>query len=107
MLTSIELLFWQCTRGVAIALFFFFQAEDGIRDVAVTGVQTCALPICNNSLTEALHDAFGGVPGRGGGGPVTRFGTTRAVDGLDLTVPVGLVYGVSGLNGAGKANSGN
>src|SRR5256884_878116 len=27
-------------------LFFFFQAEDGIRDVAVTGVQTCALPIC-------------------------------------------------------------
>src|SRR2546429_5852306 len=28
------------------AFFFFFQAEDGIRDVAVTGVQTCALPIC-------------------------------------------------------------
>src|SRR2546429_6696806 len=25
---------------------FLFQAEDGIRDVAVTGVQTCALPIC-------------------------------------------------------------
>src|SRR5687768_18331241 len=28
-----------------IFFFFFFQAEDGIRDVAVTGVQTCALPI--------------------------------------------------------------
>src|SRR6266536_5097520 len=27
-------------------LFFFFQAEDGIRDPLVTGVQTCALPIC-------------------------------------------------------------
>src|SRR2546422_2640786 len=27
-------------------VLFFFQAEDGIRDVAVTGVQTCALPIC-------------------------------------------------------------
>src|SRR5207302_3793490 len=27
-------------------LFFFFQAEDGIRDFHVTGVQTCALPIC-------------------------------------------------------------
>src|SRR3712207_5445477 len=26
-------------------LFFFFQAEDGIRDIGVTGVQTCALPI--------------------------------------------------------------
>src|SRR5256884_64891 len=30
---------------VLFCFFFFFQAEDGIRDVAVTGVQTCALPI--------------------------------------------------------------
>src|SRR5256884_1999578 len=30
---------------VLFVFFFFFQAEDGIRDVAVTGVQTCALPI--------------------------------------------------------------
>src|SRR5688572_33045407 len=29
-------------------MFFFFQAEDGIRDLTVTGVQTCALPICRN-----------------------------------------------------------
>src|SRR5207245_7406962 len=29
----------------ASRLFFFFQAEDGIRDATVTGVQTCALPI--------------------------------------------------------------
>src|SRR2546428_9565262 len=28
-----------------LLLFFFFQAEDGIRDLIVTGVQTCALPI--------------------------------------------------------------
>src|SRR5256886_11605476 len=28
-------------------LCFFFQAEDGIRDLTVTGVQTCALPICD------------------------------------------------------------
>src|SRR5262249_57820892 len=28
-----------------VMLFFFFQAEDGIRDWSVTGVQTCALPI--------------------------------------------------------------
>src|SRR3712207_8505926 len=27
--------------------YFFFQAEDGIRDIGVTGVQTCALPIYN------------------------------------------------------------
>src|SRR3712207_7698450 len=30
----------------AVCRFFFFQAEDGIRDIGVTGVQTCALPIC-------------------------------------------------------------
>src|SRR5207253_4011399 len=33
-----------------ISLFFFFQAEDGIRDGHVTGVQTCALPICRGVL---------------------------------------------------------
>ena len=33
-------------------MLFFFQAEDGIRDVAVTGVQTCALPIWFDDLTE-------------------------------------------------------
>src|SRR2546422_7920653 len=32
---------------------FFFQAEDGIRDVAVTGVQTCALPI--SAFPEGTH----------------------------------------------------
>src|SRR5947208_5100163 len=35
------------------ALFFFFQAEDGIRDDLVTGVQTCALPISSNGATSA------------------------------------------------------
>ena len=30
---------------VCVFFFFFFQAEDGIRDWSVTGVQTCALPI--------------------------------------------------------------
>src|SRR5687767_15788687 len=31
---------------------FFFQAEDGIRDKLVTGVQTCALPICSSPGTD-------------------------------------------------------
>src|SRR5205809_5183046 len=35
--------------------FFFFQAEDGIRDVAVTGVQTCALPISRN-ISDFLRE---------------------------------------------------
>src|SRR2546423_5807541 len=37
-------------------LFFFFQAEDGIRDKLVTGVQTCALPI---SLSYGMPPAAG------------------------------------------------
>ena len=39
--------------------FFFFQAEDGIRDWSVTGVQTCALPISviaeNRALAQRLQ----------------------------------------------------
>src|SRR6266436_2279247 len=35
---------------------FFFQAEDGIRDVAVTGVQTCALPICGDFAWTRFDD---------------------------------------------------
>src|SRR2546422_7837140 len=40
-------------------LFFFFQAEDGIRDVAVTGVQTCALPIWGERGAGDTAPAFG------------------------------------------------
>src|SRR5438105_15472262 len=36
-------------------LFFFFQAEDGIRDPLVTGVQTCALPIWGSSATRSTR----------------------------------------------------
>src|SRR2546427_64329 len=39
-----SLLLFGTTRAVAV-IIFFFQAEDGIRDLTVTGVQTCALPI--------------------------------------------------------------
>src|SRR5205807_7886302 len=43
---------------VVAALFFFFQAEDGIRDYKVTGVQTCALPISSISshLVRPVHE---------------------------------------------------
>src|SRR5205809_8131480 len=37
--------------------FFFFQAEDGIRDVAVTGVQTCALPISRAAQGDRISAA--------------------------------------------------
>src|SRR2546430_3671439 len=45
------------------AAFFFFQAEDGIRDLTVTGVQTCALPIWGDRMNP-IPQAPPGFPGR-------------------------------------------
>src|SRR3712207_7517863 len=36
-------------------MVFFFQAEDGIRDIGVTGVQTCALPILTNKSNNEIY----------------------------------------------------
>src|SRR5258708_17247281 len=41
--------------------FFFFQAEDGIRDDLVTGVQTCALPILPDSCAAMARSARGSL----------------------------------------------
>src|SRR5206468_5772175 len=38
--------------------YFFFQAEDGIRDLIVTGVQTCALPICSRASSIPSKDGI-------------------------------------------------
>src|SRR5690349_22342512 len=48
---------------VLVLLFFFFQAEDGIRDLYVTEVQTCALPISSiwDSVLNSLIVAAGSV----------------------------------------------
>src|SRR5688572_31216766 len=44
---------WVADECVSFVLFiFFFQAEDGIRDLTVTGVQTCALPISDNGCHD-------------------------------------------------------
>src|SRR2546427_648755 len=48
-------------RVVIFSFFFFFQAEDGIRDLTVTGVQTCALPICIAPLPSPQALAGGQV----------------------------------------------
>ena len=41
-----------------VCFFFFFQAEDGIRDDLVTGVQTCALPISANLHAKSSEELF-------------------------------------------------
>src|SRR5260370_35811579 len=62
-------------------MYFFFQAEDGIRDSSVTGVQTCALPISYAviDLTEYTEDLTGNERGRfyGGGGLRSSIPFTR------------------------------
>src|SRR5699024_1862888 len=74
--------------SVIVYTIFFFQAEDGIRDRNVTGVQTCALPIS----IEVQHAGAVGVPGRynWGSPPVTTL--------VVVNVPVhGWVVWVAGV----------
>src|SRR6266853_1135736 len=60
-----------------MCIFFFFQAEDGIRDLTVTGVQTCALPIFPERDLALLRAAGRGLPlhrrARSGSGLKTFF----------------------------------
>src|SRR3712207_5365114 len=71
---------------------FFFQAEDGIRDIGVTGVQTCALPICSgghgNTYSMRVPRAF---PHRTFGDCQTYFGRTFGATLLALRDERGLV----------------
>src|SRR6266540_1388806 len=76
-----------------ILWFFFFQAEDGIRDRDVTGVQTCALPI-SRGRREAAH------PPRGRG-PERR----RASFGLCVPYPLPALFRAN-LRGGGAAAPG-
>src|SRR5256885_11234961 len=46
-----------------LGIYFFFQAEDGIRDYKVTGVQTCALPISSSSNSPASASQLAGTTG--------------------------------------------
>src|SRR5687767_15246420 len=49
--------FGLASHVVEVVIFFFFQAEDGIRDKLVTGVQTCALPISLSKRTRHARPA--------------------------------------------------
>src|SRR5258707_4469064 len=76
-------------RLMSLRLFrLFFQAEDGIRDIGVTGVQTCALPI---------YPGTGRGAGRSAGEPV------HALQALSFEVARAEVFGIIGRSGAGKS----
>src|SRR5258708_9689962 len=86
-------------------MFFFFQAEDGIRDDLVTGVQTCALPI--SKRREGDHQGAGRMK------PLlsvrdlrvfldTASGPLSIVDGVSFEIAAGQVFGLAGESGSGK-----
>src|SRR2546422_5259859 len=105
--------------------FFFFQAEDGIRDVAVTGVQTCALPILDRAdagplLRGGVHhrvprrrDLYAqdlprarGVPRTAHGPPPVTAVRRRAVTWrLPLVFVCSLVYLASGIRVGPRGDS--
>src|SRR5260370_2813523 len=86
--------FWGGAAQPFSGAFFVFQAEDGIRDSSVTGVQTCALPISNGVDTSvffprdrrACRDKYGLAPDRlivlSAGALVERKGHHRIIEAL-------------------------
>src|SRR3989449_11684304 len=73
-------------------LFFFFQAEDGIRDVAVTGVQTCALPIYLEARVSPEVCELSAEPID----PLARGGV--ALDAVDADLEIGQSRAVQGFD---------
>src|SRR3989475_7700212 len=78
-----------------VSTIFFFQAKDGIRDLTVTGVQTCALPISDLQRVSLVRRPAAGAgaaladPARRGGGGARDEGglSLRAVTGGDPRRP--------------------
>src|SRR5690606_39656150 len=70
-------------RAMVLLRVFFFQAEDGIRDFHVTGVQTCALPISVVAATFAAHGTVVGLAEPTG---ITRPMTGQTICGDALAV---------------------
>src|SRR5947209_19790841 len=67
------------SSGLLWSIFFFFQAEDGIRDIGVTGVQTCALPILTDVLILRGDDDVVQNTVNNPGAEFTERGYTRLV----------------------------
>src|SRR5690349_22270627 len=87
--------------------FFFFQAEDGIRDLYVTGVQTCALPIWTVAATivpTLLKEVFGYAPAAPAGTTISAgWSVTGGNVGASGTFPAGWV-GFFGARRDGRAD---
>src|SRR5690606_40743436 len=90
-----------CLVDFRTSLCFFFQAEDGIRDFHVTGVQTCALPIFLLGVQDDVRGLVqGGLGGLGGGQGCVDDDAAGAVGG---GVAVGLAGDRRALDGPALA----
>src|SRR5256885_9952244 len=78
------------TLSSTCADFFLFQAEDGIRDYKVTGVQTCALPILIAVLSFAA--GRGGDPEINPGVPCATEAVGRVMDAIGKSVRVPVLF---------------
>src|SRR5258707_3994336 len=77
---------------MVVSLFFFFQAEDGIRDIGVTGVQTCALPISiaspsTSTLRSGTLSRFSGGGALEKSSRITFFGACCCWNGVKKSPP--------------------
>src|SRR6266498_4559611 len=93
-----------------IIFFFFFQAEDGIRDADVTGVQTCALPILSRSdLDRAGPGEIVAIAGLGDvtvGETVTDPDDPRPLPVISIDEPsLSMRFGVNTSPFAGRAGT--
>src|SRR5690606_40642651 len=75
---------WNSEEPVIVC--FFFQAEDGIRDFHVTGVQTCALPICPRNTGIRVSTKAAMVPSA-----TAAMAVYRAISSERITAPISWV----------------
>src|SRR3712207_8199755 len=88
---NLEINFRECLatqkRQYLLLGLFFFQAEDGIRDIGVTGVQTCALPICSSiSSASATASSRSGASSASATSPLGSTSTAPASSSRETAV---------------------
>src|SRR2546422_2855990 len=86
--------------------FFFFQAEDGIRDVAVTGVQTCALPISAEAVQRGVFEIEYGLEAAQGHQNINGLLKFGLFKNLELRFANNPIERNSGIAGTGDSAAG-